>query len=538
MGSTKEPAAKPAKQKKNTTQGKPQPKRDDFTPTTIRALKDAAGNICSKPDCLVFTAGSKELNDGPMSIGIAAHITAAAPGGPRYDGTLTKEERRAVSNGIWLCQNHARQIDVDPVPFPVELLKKWKAKAEQRSNAMVGQKSITEAELRDEIRKESGLSLERFIRRDLNPVQTPVGDIMSGYEQSLSSLDPRFNVKVMANGKAISHEITAASADAKFNLVFSNIHEIEGFVESANAFFEEGREFTIHSPNFSFKGSQLFESIHDNLESGKITLGGNKRLIKTNIYVVDNEGHEFFIDSFESHSTHGQKRLIAEGKGLGGFFRINYCLEFDTTLNKLDLTCGLSGWKGKDILKLPYFARLVKSIPYLNGGNFIVEYEFGNEVIRFNAKNNPSIDDFVDHYTWLVSVMQKARSIAEKLDKPIILKEFDLSADLQRIINKYAALMDGNVFGTRKPGLICEGEFDFYDDYSHEDFDPQSKVSELKYTEHEGLEFNLFGQIVKAPRVVTDVRPTESLIYCPLDERDKLKVIVNALEESNSFIFG
>lgn len=521
MDRTKKPAAKPAK-----------PKRDDFTPTTIRALKDAAGNICSKPDCLVFTAGSKELHDGPMSIGIAAHITAAAPGGPRYDGTITKEQRRAVSNGVWLCQNHARQIDVDPVPFPVELLKKWKAQAEQRSNTMVGQKSITEAELKDEIRKESGLSLERFIRRDLNPVQTPIADIMRGYEQSLSSLDPRFNVKVMANGNVTFHEITAASADAKFDLVFNNVREIEGFVESANAFFEEGREFTIHSPNFSFKGSQLFESIHDNLESGKITLGGNKRAIKTNIYVVDNECREFLIDSFESNATRGRKRLVAEGKGLGGFFRINLSLEFDTALNKLDLTCGLDDWKGKDILKLPYFARLVKSVSYLESGYFIVEYEFANEVIRYSAKGNHSIDDLVDHYTWLVSVMLKARSIAEKADKPIILKEFDLSEDLQRIINKYSALMEGNVLGKSKPGSVCEGVFEFYDDYSYEDLDPQRKFSELKFTEHEGLEFNLFGQVVRAPRIITDIRPTETIIYCSLDEKDKIQVIINALEES------
>lgn len=526
MGGAKKQAAKAAK-----------PKRDDFTPTTIRALKDTAGNICSNPDCLVFTAGSKELHDGPMSIGIAAHITAAAPGGPRYDGNLTKEERRAISNGIWLCQNHARQIDVDPVPFPVELLKKWKAKAEQRSNAMVGQRSITEAELKDEIRKESGLSLERFIRRDLNPVQTPVTDIMRGYEQGLSSLDPRFNVKVTASGEATFHEITAASADAKFNLVFSNTHEIEGFVESANAFFEEGREFTIHSPNFSFQGSQLFESIHEKLDSGKITLGGNKRTIKTNIYAVDNEEHEFLIDSFESNSTHGQKRLVAEGKGLGGFFRVNLRLEFDTALNKLDLTCGLSDWKGKDILKLPYFARLVKSTTYLDSGYFIVEYEIDNEIIRYSAKDNKSIKDFANHYTWLISVMVKARSIAEKIDKPIIIKELDLSEDLQQNLNKYTALMEGSILSTRRPGLICEGEFEFYDDYSYEDLDPQGKFSALKYTERDGFEFNVFGQTLKAPRVVTDIRPVESIIYCPLDEIGKIKIIVNSLEESAVITF-
>lgn len=45
--------------------------------------------------------------------GVAAHITAASPGGARYDAALTPEARADIGNGIWLCQNHARLIDND-----------------------------------------------------------------------------------------------------------------------------------------------------------------------------------------------------------------------------------------------------------------------------------------------------------------------------------------------------------------------------------------------------------------------------------------
>lgn len=66
-------------------------------------------------------------------MGVAAHIKAAAPGGPRYDPLQPAEERRHASNGIWLCSAHAKQIDDDPAHFTVDKLKAWKQKAEERS---------------------------------------------------------------------------------------------------------------------------------------------------------------------------------------------------------------------------------------------------------------------------------------------------------------------------------------------------------------------------------------------------------------------
>jgi hypothetical protein len=66
-------------------------------------------------------------------MGIAAHITAAAPEGPRYDPTLTPEQRRDASNGLWCCTHHGRLIDADAEQYPVELLRQWKAQAEAAS---------------------------------------------------------------------------------------------------------------------------------------------------------------------------------------------------------------------------------------------------------------------------------------------------------------------------------------------------------------------------------------------------------------------
>ncbi len=67
------------------------------------------------------------------SRGVAAHIAAAAVGGPRFDTSMTAEQRCATENGIWLCENCAKIIDTDVVRFTVDVLKEWKRKGEERA---------------------------------------------------------------------------------------------------------------------------------------------------------------------------------------------------------------------------------------------------------------------------------------------------------------------------------------------------------------------------------------------------------------------
>jgi hypothetical protein len=71
--------------------------------------------------------------DKSVNVGEAAHITAAAPGGKRYDASLTPQDRRAPGNGIWLCELCAKLIDTDEARFTVDVLRKWKKDAEERA---------------------------------------------------------------------------------------------------------------------------------------------------------------------------------------------------------------------------------------------------------------------------------------------------------------------------------------------------------------------------------------------------------------------
>lgn len=60
--------------------------RDDFDRKTIEAIGKRASFICSNPDCKSLTlCPSAEDEDKFIYIDKAAHITAAAEGGPKYD---------------------------------------------------------------------------------------------------------------------------------------------------------------------------------------------------------------------------------------------------------------------------------------------------------------------------------------------------------------------------------------------------------------------------------------------------------------------
>lgn len=116
---------------------------DDFSEAVKRALVSRVGNLCSNPDCRALTSGPQEDPAKAINIGVAAHITAASPGGPRYDPELLAEERSGPANGIWLCQNCAKLVDNDPARFTVDLLRKWKDTAETEARSRVGKTVLT-----------------------------------------------------------------------------------------------------------------------------------------------------------------------------------------------------------------------------------------------------------------------------------------------------------------------------------------------------------------------------------------------------------
>ena len=124
--------------------------RDDFNKAIKRTLAARVANRCANPDCRSSTSGPQADPRKAVNLGVAAHITAASPGGPRYDSCITPDQCMAPDNGIWLCQNCAKLVDNDPIRYTADVLRGWKASAESEALTLVG-KAVSTNPLSDQV---------------------------------------------------------------------------------------------------------------------------------------------------------------------------------------------------------------------------------------------------------------------------------------------------------------------------------------------------------------------------------------------------
>lgn len=124
--------------------------RDDFDQKTKRSAAQRVAYRCCFENCGRPTIGAKD-NDisGTTNIGVACHICAASSNGPRYDPTMTPEERKSIENCIWMCQVHAHLIDEEEKKYTVEVLREWKNNAERQASEAISNYRISENELKD-----------------------------------------------------------------------------------------------------------------------------------------------------------------------------------------------------------------------------------------------------------------------------------------------------------------------------------------------------------------------------------------------------
>lgn len=112
--------------------------RDDFSEDVRRILAFRVSTACSNPECGADTSGPQVDPAKAVNVGVAAHITSAAPGGPRYNPKLSSAQRCSAENGIWLCQTCAKLIDNDVARYPETVIRAWKTLAEHNAALNVG----------------------------------------------------------------------------------------------------------------------------------------------------------------------------------------------------------------------------------------------------------------------------------------------------------------------------------------------------------------------------------------------------------------
>ena len=140
--------------------------RDDFKKADVNELARQSGYQCSNPSCRRLTIGP-DGGGGSASIGVAAHVCAAAAGGPRFNADMAPEERSSIENGIWLCQTCSRLVDADVPSHPVDTLHEWKKLSEIQAYLALRNLEVVRARSYNELeRKMPELIAE--MREDLN----------------------------------------------------------------------------------------------------------------------------------------------------------------------------------------------------------------------------------------------------------------------------------------------------------------------------------------------------------------------------------
>lgn len=119
--------------------------RDDFPAAVKTQCAARAGHVCSNPDCRQPTSGPSESDKIVTNVGVAAHISAASPDGPRFDPSLSTAERRSLDNAVWLCQRCAKAVDDDPVTYTETALRTWQSDAAARARAAIERGPRSEA---------------------------------------------------------------------------------------------------------------------------------------------------------------------------------------------------------------------------------------------------------------------------------------------------------------------------------------------------------------------------------------------------------
>jgi hypothetical protein len=122
------PSAVPSKPRRPaaTAMGDRKSKRDEFSASVRRRLRDEVGNVCSL--CARPTSGPSE-SKGAVISGEAGHIRGAKATGPRGDATMTAAQRKAAENGIWLCGKCHPIVDGDHSTHTIVQLQAAKERA-------------------------------------------------------------------------------------------------------------------------------------------------------------------------------------------------------------------------------------------------------------------------------------------------------------------------------------------------------------------------------------------------------------------------
>ena len=490
--------------------------RDNFKKSIIDKLKARVAHRCSNPDCRVPTSAATS-DDGVNNIGIAAHITAASPGGPRYNASFSANERKSIDNAIWLCANCSIEIDRDTKKYTVNLLQNWKDTAEKASRSELGQKLPSNQDTVDTVTSALTGLPKKFIANAISNVHRAT-------EQTLQALDPRFTVRSeFVDGRT---SFTFHPKESVSLLMYISGNSANDFNEQIKQSVEHGKEFSIDSTNVSLEGSDLLETLFSS-QKGRISISPTKIQATQKLWLIQNEtGIIELFDDISGNISCGSKSFTFNGFACGKLFNLNYQKTFDSNDNKLNLSFSLSfkQWENINLVSLPYQEKL-HSLYYKmsEGWNIFTSLEVnGKEVFRSNAiKINNS--DYITETSTFLHYINRCKIISEALSLNIPFKstisftgeEHQHLAEVARVFEGKEVFKKGDMENNATCALVIDNECQNLT-FIKETKEPTS----FEFIQKDNDEIKIFDSLVRLPKKIISLNPVLPKI---LNQKDNLK---------------
>lgn len=431
--------------------------RDNFLESVIDKLRMRVSNRCSNPNCRVPTTAPSGDEDKVNNIGIAAHICAASPGGPRYSREMTTEERKSINNAIWLCSNCSIEIDRDEPKYTVSLLNQWKTEAESAAKEELGKRLPGKTDAINTV----SAALTGFPKSFL---ASAISNVHKASEQSLEALDPRFAVKSSHSESGTGFGIFARE-DVNVSMNIQGEYEKE-YIDKYKRLVEHGEDFEIYAGAIKFDGSKLIEEITNISENGKMIISSTKKKGIQKLWLVSKE--TALIETFEDIRgviSFGNKSFGFEGAACDGMFTFRYRKGIDE--NNATITFGIDfhRWEGCDVRYLPYFSKFFSFFEKLaKGWELFTALEIDGIRVLDSKGMDASKMEFVTETRSVLYYIDKVSEIAGYLEELVRFssvfsytpEEFKRVIDVVEIITRKCIYSENNITSNASCELIVD----------------------------------------------------------------------------------
>lgn len=363
--------------------------RDELSSGDIRILGERVTFHCSNPDCNARTTGPRAEFSKRLSSGKACHIHAASPNGPRYNASMSPEERGSVENAIWLCDICARKIDDDRSTYSAELLREWKSEAERQASRKLGIPEVQQDSV--------GMLTQALTGHPSSYIEGALSNVARATKTSLEAQNPDLDFDVQLIGGIPTYTIRPAPGKETPRAEFfskspKGALEFQKNLDSGLPFTIDG-EVMIKSPLPFLDGKFARVSFDpDNKREAEIAISigeTGERLVLPAVYRV---GHErvSFQGAIGKELVTLSALINLRGPKRGVEIKLN--------MESLALT----EWDGRPLARLPHFPKLQKLYDFLRNeesyvelfveGHSFFQYRFGSQEVPFLGEMISNVD--------------------------------------------------------------------------------------------------------------------------------------------------